>query len=198
VWLFSKKNSSAEPVYADDELISRYRASGETRYIGTLFTRYTHLVYGVCLKYLQDKEDARDAVMDIFEDLMQNLHSHDVETFKNWLYTVSKNHCLMILRKEASVEKVKKQWVASFSEEIMDSGDVLHLDRNELDNRLSKMMDALRRLSEEQRTCLELLYLHDKSYQEVSDMTGYSMNQVKSHIQNGKRNMKNLLVKEHG
>ncbi|HNS16196.1 MAG TPA: sigma-70 family RNA polymerase sigma factor [Bacteroidales bacterium] len=198
MWLFSKKNSSAEPVYADDELISRYRASGETRYIGTLFTRYTHLVYGVCLKYLQDKEDARDAVMDIFEDLMQNLHSHDVETFKNWLYTVSKNHCLMILRKEASVEKVKKQWVASFSEEIMDSGDVLHLDRNELDNRLSKMMDALRRLSEEQRTCLELLYLHDKSYQEVSDMTGYSMNQVKSHIQNGKRNMKNLLVKEHG
>lgn len=198
MWLFSKKNSSAEPVYADDELISRYRASGETRYIGTLFTRYTHLVYGVCLKYLQDKEDARDAVMDIFEDLMQNLHSHDVETFKNWLYTVSKNHCLMILRKEASVEKVKKQWVASFSEEIMDSGDVLHLDRNELDNRLSKMMDALRRLSEEQRTCLELLYLHDKSYQEVSDMTGYSMNQVKSHIQNGKRNMKKLLVKEHG
>lgn len=198
MWLFNKQYNSAEPIFADDELISRYRASGDTRYIGTLFTRYTHLVYGVCLKYLQDKEDARDAVMDIFEDLIQNLHSHNIETFKNWLYTVSKNHCLMILRKEASVEKVKKQWVVSLSEEIMDSGDVLHLDTYELDNRLSKMMDALRRLSEEQRTCLELLYLHNKSYQEVSDMTGYSMNQVKSFIQNGKRNMKNLLVKEYG
>jgi RNA polymerase sigma factor (sigma-70 family) len=198
VWLFSKQNKTAEPILADDELISRFRVSGDTRYIGTLFTRYTHLVYGVCLKYLNDEENARDAVMDIFEDLMLNLHSHKVEVFKNWLYTVSKNHCLMILRKEASADKVKKQWVTSFSEEIMDSGDVLHLDTYELDNRLSKMMGALRRLSDEQRTCLELLYLHNKSYQEVSDMTGYSMNQVKSHIQNGKRNMKNLLVKEHG
>lgn len=198
MWLFSKQNKTAEPILTDDELISRFRISGDTRYVGALFTRYTHLVYGVCLKYLNDEENARDAVMDIFEDLMQNLQAHNPEIFKNWLYTVSKNHCLMILRKEVSADKVKKQWVASFSEEIMDSGDVLHLDTYELDNRLSKMMDALRRLSEEQRTCLELLYLHNKSYQEVSDMTGYSMNQVKSYIQNGKRNMKNLLIKEHG
>ncbi len=183
---------------SDDELLRQFRQSGDPSCVGILFTRYTHLVYGVCMKYLQDHEDARDAVMDIFEDLLRNLQAHNVEVFKNWLYTVSKNHCLMILRKETSVNKVREQWLAAFSQEIMDSGEILHLDSEERESRLSTMMEALKRLNEEQRTCLELLYLHDKSYQEVSDLTGYTLHQVKSFIQNGKRNMKNILVKEHG
>jgi RNA polymerase sigma-70 factor (ECF subfamily) len=196
VRLFGKQNKPPGQDLTDDELLRRFQLSGDTSCIGILFTRYTHLVYGVCMKYLQDQEDARDAVMDIFEDLLRDLHAHKVEVFKNWLYTVSKNHCLMILRKEASVQKVREQWGASFSEEIMDSGDFLHLDKNERDNRLSTMLEVLKRLNDEQRTCLELLYLHNKSYQEVSEITGYTMNQVKSFIQNGKRNMKIILEKE--
>ncbi len=195
--LFGKQKITPHQDLPDDELLKRFRLSGDTSLMGILFTRYTHLVYGVCMKYLQDQEDARDAVMDIFEDLLLNLHTHNVEVFKNWLYTVSRNHCLMILRKEASVRKVREQWLATFSQEIMDSGDILHLDKNEQDSRLSSMMEALKRLNDEQRTCLELLYLHNRSYQEVSEITGFSMNQVKSFIQNGKRNMRNILIKEH-
>ncbi|MDD5507470.1 MAG: sigma-70 family RNA polymerase sigma factor [Bacteroidales bacterium] len=192
---FSMQQKTVGQELTDDELLSRFRMTGDTSCIGVLFTRYTHLVYGVCMKYLQDREDARDAVMDIFEDLLVNLQNHKVEIFKNWLYVVSRNHCLMILRREASVDRVRVQWMEAFSDEIMDSGDFLHLDKNEKENRISTMLEALRWLNDEQRTCLELLYLHNKSYQEVSDITGFTMNQVKSHIQNGKRNMKIILQK---
>lgn len=196
MWILSKYKTQGEKDLPDEEMLVRYRRSRDPSLIGSLFTRYTHLVYGVCLKYLKDEEDARDAVMDIFEDLMHRLLTHEVETFRQWLYTVSKNHCLMILRKEASVNKVKQQWLAVFSREIMDSVDVVHLDRDETEMRLGQMIKALRKLNDEQRTCLELLYMHEKSYQEVAEMTGFSLNQVKSYIQNGKRNMKIMLHKE--
>jgi RNA polymerase sigma-70 factor (ECF subfamily) len=183
--LFNKKDKSPE---TDADLIFRYRSTNDPRIIGELFNRYTHLVFGVCMKYLKDEEEARDAVMQIFENLFKDLRIHTIENFKSWLHAVTKNYCLMELRK-AKVEGISFD---NLQEEFMESAGVEHPDDDpEIDTDI--MMEAVKQLNEEQKTCIELFYLHKKSYNEITQITGYSLNQVKSYVQNGKRNLKIIL-----
>jgi RNA polymerase sigma factor (sigma-70 family) len=174
----------------DRELIMKYREDVDPEIIAILFQRYTHLVYGVCLKYLNDKDEAKDAVMEIFEGLMEDILRHDIQNFKSWLHSVTRNHCLMMLRKVRPVrmemEMTEKKSEEAFMENPAELHQVIDLDEFTLKELESVMVT----LKEPQRRCIELVYLMDKSYMEVCDITGYSINEVKSHVQNGKRNLK--------
>jgi len=174
----------------DHELILEYRVKADPEIIAVLFQRYTHLVYGVCLKYLDDKDDAKDAVMEIFEGLMEDILRHDILNFKSWLHSVTRNHCLMKLRKAKPLrmepEMSEKKSDGIFMEIPME----LHQEVELEEYTLKQLESAMVTLKEPQRRCIELVYLMDKSYMEVCDITGYSLNEVKSHVQNGKRNLK--------
>lgn len=185
-----KRSSKSRLLHSDEELIAMYRNSHDSKYIGELFNRYTHLVFGVCMKYLKEEESAQDATMQVFESLMTHLKKHQIENFRAWLHMVAKNHCLMQIRKATNQHTFSHDF--SESEDIdVDFDDGNHLiDKQEKEKRLQKMEKAMDSLKEEQRVCLKLFYLENKSYVEVADITGYSLNQVKSHIQNGKRNLK--------
>lgn len=190
----AKKNLSG---LSDEELIKKFLESGDKHFFGVLFQRYTHLVFGACMKYLKNKDESEDAVMDIFEKLMSELKSHEVHNFKGWLYTVSRNHCLMKIRKE-------KQMKMTHDSEKIDGLVVempapMHLsNKMEKEIELNNLEHAMTRLSEEQRICVELFYLQQKCYTEVAAITKYSLNEVKSYIQNGKRNLKNYLIAING
>lgn len=174
----------------DRELILEYRSSEEPGYAGELFRRYRHLVFGVCMKYLRNQEESRDAVMNIFEKLLEDLKKHEVENFKSWLHTVTRNHCLMFIRSS------KKMTYASEEtpDESMEFNYSLHLyEENATVRDLSRLDDCIKKLAETQKKCVELFYLEEKCYREISAMTTYSMNEVKSYIQNGKRNLKNCI-----
>ena len=192
-------NSHSGPFLSDEELVHRYRNSHDTAYIGELYVRYTHLVYGVCLKYLHHDTDAQDAVMQIFEKLIQDLKKHHVETFRPWLHTVVKNHCMMHFRREATDARQQQQLKNTVNTNV-ETIDINHLDIEAEREWMSKhLTHGLEMLKAEQRTCIELFYLKGKSYQQVADETGYSLNEVKSFIQNGKRNLKNSISeKTHG
>ncbi|HPE55075.1 MAG TPA: sigma-70 family RNA polymerase sigma factor [Bacteroidales bacterium] len=180
--------------HSDEKLIFQYQKTSDTKYIGEIFNRYTHLVYGVCLKYLKHEENSKDAVMQIFEDLHLKLREHKVENFKSWIYSVSKNHCLMELRKNGKEEKGRVEIYEKIRAEIMESVDVFHHNNSsDISEKIPKLKQGIKQLKTEQRTCIELLYLQNKSYLEVSEITGYSMKNVKSYIQNGKRNLKIFL-----
>ena len=173
-----------------------YRESGDNVYIGELFKRYTHLVFGVCMKYLKDEDESKDAVMMIFEKLPGDLKKHEVSQFKGWLHRVASNHCLMELRNK-SARHEKEVEMAKDMGSIMESGYELHLDGEaDKEKELSNLENAVKELKEEQKICIELFYLQEKSYQEVAEMTGFDMNKVKSAIQNGKRNLKILLTEQ--
>ena len=177
--------------FSDEELIISYKKSKENRFIGELFERYTHLIFGVCMKYLKNEEDSKDAVMEIFEGLSYKLSGHEISSFKSWLYSVSKNHCLMILRKEKSKERMKQEVYENFQQDFMESPDLFHPNNNEsLNDKIPELKKGIAQLKAEQKKCIELLYLQNKSYKEVAEITGYSMNKVKSYIQNGKRNLR--------
>jgi RNA polymerase sigma-70 factor (ECF subfamily) len=183
---FHKKNSSS-----DEELLIDYRKSLSTSVLGILYERYMTLVYGVSLKYLQDEEAAKDAVMQIFEELIEKLPQHEVQSFKSWLYVVAKNHCLMLLRKKSQT----KQLV--FDEKFMDFEDDFHLQKAMDDERLQRRLDnCIEQLPPHQRTAIRQFYLKELSYKEISLQMRDDIKKVKSFIQNGKRNLKICLEKD--
>lgn len=185
--------------FTDEKLITDYFIYHEQEIIGELFIRYTHLVFGVCLKYLQNEEKSKDAVMDIFESLIEKLKTYKVTNFKTWLYSVSRNHCLMLLRAEVANIKMKEKIFQSFLEESVELQDQMHLIfRDEKVHLTDKLEKAFKKLKKEQVNCIKLMYLENKSYKEITEITGYSIKKVKSYIQNGKRNLKNYLTDING
>lgn len=189
-----KEAASAQPT--DARLVHDFVENGNTALLGLLFERYSHLVFGLCMKYLKNTQDAEDAVMGIFEKLMTDLHKHEVRDFKSWLYMVSKNHCLMILRKNKTAEKATDNIMHEMKQEFMENLFGLHHLNNEesVDDKLISLYDAVNALREEQKICIELMYFEKYSYREIADITGYELKEVKSYIQNGKRNLKNILL----
>jgi RNA polymerase sigma factor (sigma-70 family) len=180
---------------SDSELVNRFRETGDNLCVGELFLRYRHLVFGVCMKYLADEDESQDVQMQVFEKLLKDLQRHNVEQFKGWLYAVTKNECLMYIRSRKS-KRLRDQELKKDMEGGMESGLLLHPDGvTDTEQQLREMEDRLSGLGENQRRCLELFYLEQKCYREVSEITGFSLNEVKSHIQNGKRNLKLLMSK---
>lgn len=192
----SAKKEDASATLSDEQLVRAYVNEGNTAHFGVLFERYTHLVLGLCMKYLKNKQDAEDAVMGIFEMLMNDLHKHEVRDFKNWLYRVSRNHCLMILRKNKVGVKAETYIMHETKQEFMENlfGEHHSNTHSPVEGNLISLHNALKALREEQKICIEMMYFDKRSYQEISDITGYDLKKVKSYIQNGKRNLKNMLV----
>lgn len=173
---------------SNDELFDLYKREEQTIYFGELYRRYIPMVYGVCLKYLASEADAQDAVMDLYEDLNQRMLKYAITSFHSWLYTVTKNHCLLKIRKEKQVHFV------DMNEAIMENGDFFTLsDREQSAEQASALSYCLTELSSEQRTSIDFFYYENKSYADIVTITGYSLEKVKSYIQNGKRNLKNCI-----
>jgi len=169
-------------------MLSAYRRTGDLEILGKLYNDYMTLVYGLCLKYLKDEELSKDAVMQIFEELIEKLKKFEVSNFKSWLYTLARNHCLMILRSNS------KHVFVSLDNEDMERPEVVHLSIDASnESQLLSMEKCMETLTEEQRLTIDLFYLQQKCYKEVADSTGFDMNKVKSYIQNGKRNLKNCM-----
>lgn len=156
--------------------------------MGVLFNRYAHLVLGLCMQYLKDQNEAQDMCMAIFEKLMVELRKNEVQYFKSWLYTLSRNECLMHLRKKGNPRTLEA--AEKYTEEVQET------EANSkalLELKLEDLKQALTYLNEEQRACVERFYLKQQSYAAIAEATGMELKKVKSNIQNGKRNLHNHL-----
>ena len=183
------KNRKKSSYLSDEELLLEFSKTEDVSVFGELYHRYIPLVYGLCLKYLSDKDSAQDAVMDIFEGVLKKLPQYEVKNFKTWLYSVSKNHCLQHLRKEKGVFFVKVE------EDFMENDDFFTLiDKPQTKEETDALAHCLGTLSDEQKRSIEFFYLEEKSYADIVELTGYALTKVKSYIQNGKRNLKSCLL----
>jgi RNA polymerase sigma factor (sigma-70 family) len=167
----------------DNKLLTSYRESGDLVFLGRLYEKYMPLVYGVCLKYLKDEEQAKDAVMGIFEELTTKTNQFDIKQFRSWLYVLSRNYCLMQLRSGKKMEMVSL-------DDVMESSPFLHPDDNNREAAMVALERCLDKLNAAQKQSINLFYLNEKCYKEIVELTGFSLNEVKSYIQNGKRNLK--------
>lgn len=187
-------NEFSDKDFLYKKLIREYRQKQDPDILEPLFESYMHLVFGVCMKYLKNTEDAEDATMEILEKLMDDLIKHEVDNFPAWLHSLSRNYCLMKLRSKKHIFIGENEDAGrKYLNNLVESDPDLHL-YNERETELSQLEDALSQLNKEQGRCLSLFYLSGKSYQEVAEETGFSIKQVKSYIQNGKRNLKTNLI----
>lgn len=191
---FSRDEKKEWLSLTDEQLVARYVQTGNSEIIGILYERYTPLLFAVSYKYLGNTADAEDMVMQVFEKLFERLKKSEVNNFKNWIYTITKNECLMLIRHQKTVLLSKAENLKKLESEIMESAFSEHLfSGNNHEVRIRNLETAIYSLSSEQKQCIELFYLTEKSYQQVEQLTGFSYNEVKSHIQNGKRNLKLIL-----
>ncbi|UXP33387.1 sigma-70 family RNA polymerase sigma factor [Reichenbachiella agarivorans] len=171
---------------SDQTLLEDFQQDGDISILGELYQRHMHLVYGVSLKYLKNREEAQDAVSNIFEELLAKVKKHQIDNFKSWLYVLTKNHCLMALRKQST-----KTSSLDFSDSFMENSLAEHpSEKIDLEDNLVRLEQCISQLKADQRSCVELFYLQKKCYQEIVDVTHFQLKKVKSYIQNGKRNLK--------
>lgn len=165
-------------------LLARFRADGNTDWLGIILERFTLVLFGVCMKYLKDEEQAKDAVQQVFLKALSEVPKYEIDNIGGWLYQVARNHCLSFLRSKKNYTSDEPLKYVPQPEEVPLSL-LLEKEKN-----IDKMREALLDLKEEQRQCVASFYLDKKSYAQISSETGLDIKQVKSNIQNGKRNLR--------
>jgi len=174
---------------SDNELIAQYKKSHHKQFVGELYKRYAHLVLGMCIHYFNDKDTAKDIVLQIFEKLFDELKKREVESFKAWLTFVVRNHCI------SEIRKIQVQQNREAEYKIALQTEALHPEDDEkTEKQIRHLETALNELNPFQKKCIELFYYKNMSYAQIVEITGYSVNEVKSYIQNGKRNLKLILT----
>jgi RNA polymerase sigma-70 factor, ECF subfamily len=187
-------NNESVQQLSDEELVSRFSKTKRQTYFEELYRRYVHLAYGVCLKMLKNESDSHDVVSEVFKILFTKLPTSNVKSFKSYLYAVSRNESIAKLRQRKSEAQKLAEWqhTENSSNDFVENGELLALLDGEpsLDN---EIREAVEQLGDDQRTCIRLFFYEDKSYKEIALQTGYSEKQVKSYLQNGKRNLRIML-----
>jgi len=187
--MFSKFPRKISKEKTDEELIAEFSSSGDLEVLGELYSGYMHLVYGVSLKYLKNREEAMDAVMQIFEKLITDIPKQEIQNFRNWLHVVTKNYCLMHLRSVKSKNERLAEWAVN-PQNFMENVSEMHpIDRDEPDMK-DAINDCIERLKKEQKYCIKQFYYENRCYREIAVSLGISEKKVKSYLQNGKRNLK--------
>lgn len=171
---------------ATDEELARCVANGDAAALGRLWDRYAHLLFGVAMKYLKDSARAKDLVTGLFEKLPARLAAHPVERFRPWVHTVARNDCLQELRRTRTGAALPEATTDHAQEEREEAA------LREAD--LQRLEAAIAQLREPQRSCIALFHLQRQSYQRTAAQLGLTIEQVRSHLQNGRRNLRLILL----
>jgi len=184
------KNKHKIAEISNDDLLQLFIEGGDIAYFGELYRRYIPLLYGLCLKYLNDKEAANDAVMDIYSNLPEKVIHYEIKNFNSWLYSVAKNHCLQVQRKDKQTIFVKIEDAYVENEDFF-----TQIDKAQTQEEISALEYCITTLNEEQQKSIQLFFYEEKSYLDIVEITGFELSKVKSYIQNGKRNLKTCIMK---
>lgn len=181
----------------DEDLLKEFRSSGDLEVLGELYYGYMHLVYGVCLKYFKDRDEAMDAVMQIFEKLISEVPKHNIQNFRSWLHVVTKNYCLMQLRTHKSQGEKLNEWIEE-NKIFMENNHELHPIDNEEADMEKTLQECIEKLKDEQKECIKQFYYDNRCYNEIAVNLNLDEKKVKSHLQNGKRNLKLCIEEKNG
>lgn len=176
--------------HSDEALIDLYQKEHDLQILASLFKRYEALIYGVCLKYFKNQENAEDATVEVFELLIKRLPKHNISNFKGWLYRLVSNHCVDILRKQKRKHIEKNTPIPMYSEPS-----VRPFEEDLKEVHLTKLEACLEKLQQEQKICVDMFYLQEKSYKDIAQALNISWTKTRSYIQNGRRNLKNCMEK---
>lgn len=179
----------------DEQLASCLGAGQHSAAVGELFNRYRHLVFGVCRKYLGDADESYDMTIAVFEKLLVKPPDQQIKSFKTWLYVIVRNECLSACRNRGKSVEKHKFWLEDEknASEFMENEGFLRLMDEGSECPQATLDAALGQLAKAQKDCIEAFYFKEKSYKETAELLGLDVASVKSHLQNGKRKLAQLL-----
>ena len=151
------------------------------------FILYREDVLGLCYYYTRNVELSKDITMDTFETyLKKGQKGAEVKDTKSYLLGIARNLCIAHFKKSIKTQSIEDSLLQfmEYEEESTHNGE----------EKIDRLMLALCKLTDDQRRCVEMFFLKGLSYKQISQKLNFSYNEVKSFIQNGKRNLKNLLV----
>lgn len=183
----------------DADLIKQFQRDQQRICVSVLYRRYEHLVYGNAAQYFPDHNDRQDIVGEVFEKVMRKLPTTQVESFSSWLFVMTRNVCISRLRKRPPEQSSSDNWeeVEKKSGQFMENAAVTRLmNEGDPERQLTLLRQALAELNGEQRQCVQLFFLEEKSYREIAELTAFPIKKVKSMLQNGKRNLRIQLSKK--
>ena len=181
---------------SDEELIRLYQDREDEEYVGELYNRHSDKIYVVARNMVNDRDAAQDIVMSVFEKVLKNLLTTDVQSFSNWVFIIAKNECNQYLRSSSNNAKRMTEWgenQRNTFENVENDGLERLLNEEQDYQTRNRVQSAIEQLKEEQKICVVLFYYEGKSYRDIAYDTGYSENEVKSYLQNGKKNLEKLL-----
>lgn len=168
------------PSVPDEEIVRRFRETGENVWFAELFARHSKRVYFACRGFSGDGGAAEDATQETFLRAYERIHLFGGGDFCGWLMRIARNICIDHWRKrrpEAAIEDLGPESAAAEGAALPD-----------YDARLSaeRVWQEMNQLAPEQRRCLEMK-IEGYSYEETAARTGWTVDAVKSHLQNGRR-----------
>jgi len=144
--------------------------------------QYADNVYRFILKNLRNEEDARDVVQTAFEKMWMNRSEVDNMRCKSYLFTVAYHQMIDHLR------KIKK---ISLKEEFDESARIY----DKPSHNVKKILEeALARLNDTQRSLVLLKDYEGYTYEEIGQITGLNVSQVKVYLHRARIQLKNFLV----
>ena len=168
----------------ESSLLLKYLKTNDLSYLLELYRPYMHLVYGLAFKYVKDPKQSQEIVYCIFKKLIKDIKRQEVRVFGNWLYNLSLDFC--------------KQWRdrgRTESDQIVALGGSTQTpvefyddkDDDSFEEEISSMEDEVMRIKSQQEKCSQLFFKEQRCFQEIADITGWEVSEIKYHVKNAKR-----------
>ena len=153
------------------------------------FVLYREDVLGLCYYYTRDVELSKDLTMDTFETyLKRGKKGPVINDIKSYLLGIARNLCMAHFKKSKRTQSIEESVLQfmEYEDENAPNGEEV----------IDRLMMSMCKLTTDQRRCVELFFIKGCSYNQISKKLNFSYNEVKSFIQNGKRNLKKLMIQE--
>lgn len=159
---------------------------GDIEKFSYIVEHYQRQIYIYCSRILNSEQDAEDAIQEIFFKVYKSIQSYTPKiSFNSWIYKISYNHCINIIRKRNLNKKM--DFILKLREKENDnfyvnfkSGVFSH----HLENIFFKV------LRDEERNLIILSVFHEKNYQEIAEITGKSPEAIRKKISRIKEKIK--------
>lgn len=176
----------AAPAADEAVLVKRFRGERDGAAFDALYRRNRRMVYGTCLRYLRDREAAEDACHDVFLQAYQQFDSLRGDVFSPWVRRIAINHCLNRQRHAATRRRIEPTLVRDFDQGRADASHAAAAARDDL--RIAA--ELVRGLSPKQRLVFLLRHVEQLAYDGIAEVTGLPFDEVRSALQNARRNFR--------
>ena len=178
-------------VERDNATVRSYLESKDVTYLGRLYETYKQSIFLHCLKMVGHEEDAKDLASETFIRAFDRIEGFKPGSpFLPWLMRIATNLCIDHLRKK------NRHTFYEFDESH--SAIAIQNESEPKEPMISgeRIIEMLKQLKPSQKRCFCLFYIHNLTYKQIAELTGYPLGRVRSYIQNGKRNFKLLMEKQ--